>query len=68
MLDLKPANIFVLQHDDKPDFVKIVDFGIAKETADSAPGGAGEAAADERAAPMDLTAATGGVVGTDQQN
>jgi serine/threonine protein kinase/HD-like signal output (HDOD) protein len=32
--DLKPANIFLCRHPDYPDFVKVLDFGIAKLTAD----------------------------------
>ena len=29
--DLKPDNIFIINTEDRPNFVKIVDFGIAKK-------------------------------------
>lgn len=35
--DLKPDNIFLISQDGQPDAVKIVDFGIAKATTQSAP-------------------------------
>jgi len=36
--DLKPENIFVLNTEDRPNFVKIVDFGISKMMVGAAPG------------------------------
>ncbi len=36
--DLKPDNIFVLGSEERPNFVKIVDFGISKVIAPSTPG------------------------------
>ena len=36
--DLKPDNIFILNTEDRPNFVKIVDFGISKMLVRSAPG------------------------------
>ena len=35
--DLKPANIFLTQTDSLPDFVKIVDFGVARLEGDTGP-------------------------------
>ncbi len=42
--DLKPDNIFVINTEDRPHFVKIVDFGIAKRLATRQPGQVGRAA------------------------
>lgn len=42
--DLKPDNIFVINTEDRPNFVKIVDFGIAKKLSARQPGQAGPAA------------------------
>jgi len=36
--DLKPDNIFIINSEDRPNFVKIVDFGIAKKLAARQPG------------------------------
>ena len=36
--DLKPDNIFVINTEDRPNFVKIVDFGIAKKLSPRQPG------------------------------
>jgi serine/threonine-protein kinase len=42
--DLKPDNIFVINTEDRPNFVKIVDFGIAKKLSARQPGQASSAA------------------------
>ena len=39
--DLKPDNIFVLNSDERPNFVKIVDFGISKVLIPQVPGAQG---------------------------
>jgi hypothetical protein len=39
--DLKPENIFILNTEDRPNFVKIVDFGISKMLVHAAPGQGG---------------------------
>lgn len=51
--DLKPSNIFVLDNAEEPDFVKVVDFGLAREIPDpSSP------------APAPALTATGAILGT----
>ena len=42
--DLKPDNIFIINTEDRPNFVKIVDFGIAKRISARQPGRANPAA------------------------
>ena len=49
--DLKPGNIFLVQREENPDFVKLLDFGIAKLIAPDA-------------APTEALTRTGEVVGT----
>jgi putative nucleotidyltransferase with HDIG domain len=44
--DLKPENVFLCAHDDYPDHVKVLDFGIAKLAAGASPG-----LGDERTRP-----------------
>jgi serine/threonine-protein kinase len=39
--DIKPANIFLCDYPGEPDFVKVLDFGIAKALDDNKPGGRG---------------------------
>ena len=53
--DLKPDNVFVLQEEGRPDFVKIVDFGIAKAPLDQRAQALAEAQASE---PSAATATT----------
>ena len=33
--DLKPDNVFVIQHPNRPDFVKLLDFGVSKLTGEA---------------------------------
>ena len=54
--DLKPENIFILNSEDRPNFVKIVDFGISKILERSGPG--------QRAAGRGPGTAVGTVLGT----
>ena len=63
--DVKPANLFVTTAGNQPDFVKVLDFGIAKRVADAprSAGDAGDAGDVEDEGEAELTG-TGLVAGT----
>ncbi|NUO53459.1 MAG: serine/threonine protein kinase [Polyangiaceae bacterium] len=56
--DIKPANIFLTAHAGEPLFVKLLDFGIAKELIESAPLSRREALGPSNRIGKDLTSAS----------
>jgi serine/threonine protein kinase/HEAT repeat protein len=67
--DMKPDNVFLLEQDGSKDFVKIVDFGIAKATHGSTPSGPRRAVTPEDLAnksdsPLSSLTQAGTVMGT----
>jgi serine/threonine-protein kinase len=62
--DMKPGNIFIVPHSDGREFVKVIDFGIAKLLSDGVgEEKTGEAEGKIRARPRNLTS-VGAVMGT----